>query len=104
MERTHKSPRGRRGGSSLQSRGLVLLLWVCALGAIAYSADQLFVKGILSWHRQQKEYYDMMAEVTALFCVFTVLYGLIRSRILKAVGPWQFCPSFSGGIWYFSRW
>lgn len=86
MERTHKSPRGRRGGSSLQSRGLVLLLWVCALGAIAYSADQLFVKGILSWHRQQKDYYDMMAEVTALFCVFTVLYGLIRSRILKAVG------------------
>ena len=86
MERTHKSPRRRKSGGSLQSRGLVLLLWVCALGAIAYSADQVFVKGILSWHRQQKDYYDMMAEVTALFCVFTVLYGLIRSRILKAAG------------------
>lgn len=86
MERTHKSPRGRKSGGSLQSRGLVLLLWVCALGAIAYSADQVFVKGILSWHRQQKEYYNMMAEVIALFCVFTVLYGLIRSRILKAAG------------------
>ena len=86
MERTHKSPRGRKSGGSLQSRGLVLLLWVCALGAIAHSADQVFVKGILSWHRQQKEYYNMMAEVIALFCVFTVLYGLIRSRILKAAG------------------
>lgn len=86
MERTHKSFHGRQTGGSLQSRGLVLLLWVCALGAIAYSADQLFVKGILSWHRQQKEYYNMMAEVIALFCGFTVLYGLIRSRILKAAG------------------
>lgn len=86
MEQTRKIPRTRRNGNLMLSRVLLLVLWACALAAIAYSADQLLVKGILSWHRQQREYYRMMAEVAVLFSVFTLLYGVTKSRILKAAG------------------
>lgn len=78
MEQTWKHSGSRRKK--------LFLLWACGLAALAYSSDQLFLRGVLAWHREQKEYHAMMTEVLLIFTALTVLYGLIKNRWVKAAG------------------
>ncbi len=50
------------------------------LTAILYSSNELFIKGILSWHRTQPEYKSMMAEAAILFCLFSVILKTGKNR------------------------
>ena len=50
------------------------------LTAILYSSNELFIKGILSWHRTQPEYKCMMAEAAILFCLFSVILKMGKNK------------------------
>ena len=70
----------------IKEKILAAVLMLATVWAVAYSADCLFVKGILSWHIRQKEFLSMMAEVSVLFVLFTAVLRWAPSRRGMAAG------------------
>lgn len=71
-----------------ETRGNIWKFLVCGavvIAALLYSADQLFIRGILAWNWKQEQYHEMAGELILLFALFFVLFAFLEKWWVKMV-------------------
>ncbi len=102
--------------AGIKEKILAAVLALVVVAAVVYSANCLFVKGVLSWHIRQSEYLSMMAEVCVLLGLFAAVLRWAPTRrgivagiaIVMSAFLWvhvAFLPVLVSGlyVWYLCR-